>query len=58
MKDTLEALCIEIAAVAEEEDHELLGHLLRLAAMEASRSAVTLDAFQLAISKFVRNESH
>jgi hypothetical protein len=58
MKDTLEALCIEIATVAEEKDHELLGHLLRLAAMEASRSAVTLDAFQPAISKFARNEPH
>jgi PAS domain-containing protein len=58
MRDTLEALCIDIAKVAEEKDHELLGHLLRVAAMEAAQNAVTLDAFQLPISKFAKSADH
>ena len=54
MRNTLEALCIEIARAAEDQDQQLLGHLLRVAALEAAERAVTFEAFQLPISKFAK----
>lgn len=54
MKRSLASLCLEIAKVAEDGDHELMGYLLRLAAEEAAEKTLTLEAFQVPISKFAR----